>query len=78
MSAITGGLHGAVRLRVGPPNGEIICTPNDAQAVIEFWQRRQDAVRAHGSLGQRPPAPETIIVPSWPAASEMASLAVLD
>ncbi|MGE0830051.1 MAG: IS3 family transposase, partial [Hyphomonadaceae bacterium] len=26
-----------------------------------------NAVRPHGSLGWRPPAPEVIVMPAWPA-----------
>ncbi|MCY4551085.1 MAG: IS3 family transposase, partial [Defluviicoccus sp.] len=28
-----------------------------------------NAVRPHSSLGYRPPAPETIVMPSWPPGS---------
>ena len=44
-------------------NGEIFYTLKEAQVLIEAWRRHYNAVRPHGSLGYRPPAPETII---WP------------
>ena len=53
------------RLRDELLNGEIFYTLKEALVLIESWRRHYDAVRPHGSLGYRPPAPETIIVPSW-------------
>ena len=50
-------------------NGEIFYTLKEAQVLIEAWRRHYNAVRPHGSLGYRPPAPETIIWPSWPPGS---------
>ena len=40
-------------------NGEIFYTLREAQALIEAWRRH------YSSLGYRPPAPETIVPPSW-------------
>ena len=57
------------RLRDELLNGEIFYTLKEAQALIEAWRRHYNAVRPHGSLGYRPPAPETIIWPSWPPGS---------
>jgi len=43
----------------------------EAQIIIESWRRHYYAVRPHGSLGYRPPAPE-VFVPglarAWPSA----------
>ena len=47
-------------------NGEIFYTLKDAQVLIEAWRRHYNATRPHSSLGYRPPAPETIIMPIWP------------
>ena len=57
------------RLRDELLNGEIFYTLKEAQVLIEAWRRHYNAVRPHGSLGYRPPAPETIIWPSWPPGS---------
>ncbi len=54
------------RLRDELLNGEIFCTLREAQVLIESWRRHYNAVRPHGSLGYQPPAPETIVAPSWP------------
>ena len=35
--------------------------------MIEAWRRHYNSVRPHSSLGYRPPAPETIVPPSWVA-----------
>jgi transposase InsO family protein len=50
-------------------NGEIFYTLKEAQVLIESWRCHYNAVRPHGSLKYRPPAPETIIMPSWPPGS---------
>ena len=52
------------RLRDELLNGEIFYTLKEAQVLLESWRRHYNAVRPHGSLGYRPPAPETIVVPS--------------
>lgn len=41
-------------------NGEIFCSPREAQILIEQWRRHYNTVRPHSALGYRPPAPETI------------------
>lgn len=50
-------------------NGEIFYSLKEAQVVIEQWRQHYNAVRPHSSLGYRPPAPETIVPPSWPSGS---------
>ena len=50
-------------------DGEIFYSLREAQVVIEQWRRHYNAVRPHSALGYRPPAPETIIQPSWPLGS---------
>jgi transposase InsO family protein len=47
-------------------NGEIFYTLREAQVLIEAWRRHYNAVRPHGSLQWRPPAPEAIVIPAWP------------
>jgi len=46
------------RLRDELLNGEIFYSLAEARTVIEAWRRHYNAVRPHGSLGYRPPAPE--------------------
>ena len=41
-------------------NGEIFDTLLEAGVLIERWRRHYNAVRPHGSLRYRPPAPEAI------------------
>ena len=53
------------RLRDELLNGEIFYTLKEAQVLIESWRCHYNAIRPHGSLGYRPPAPETIVWPSW-------------
>ena len=48
-------------------NGEIFYTLKEAQILVESWRRHYNAVRPHTGLGYRPPAPETIVMPSWPS-----------
>ena len=57
------------RLRDELLDGEIFYTLKEAQVVIEQWRRHYNTVRPHSSLGYRPPAPETIIPPSWSSGS---------
>jgi hypothetical protein len=45
-------------------NGETIYTLDEAKILIEAW-RHYSTGRPHGSLGYRPPAPETA-TPPWP------------
>jgi hypothetical protein len=47
-------------------NGEIFYTLKEAKVLIEAWRRHYNAVRPHGSLGWKPPAPEAIVMPAWP------------
>jgi len=46
-------------------NGELFYTLREAQILIAGWQRLYNGLRPHSSLGQRPPAPETIIWPGF-------------
>ena len=57
------------RLRDEFLNGEISCTLKEARVLIESWRCHYNAIRPHGSLGYRPPAPETVVVPSGPPGS---------
>ena len=57
------------RLRDELLNGEIFYTLKEAQVLIESWWCHYNAIRPHSSLGYRPPAPETIVLPSWPPGS---------
>jgi putative transposase len=36
----------------------------EAKVLVEQWRRHYNRVRPHSSLGYRPPAPETIRLPS--------------
>jgi putative transposase len=47
-------------------NGEVFYTLTEAQILIADWRRLYNGLRPHSSLGQRPPAPETI---AWPGFS---------
>jgi len=42
-------------------NGEVFYTLKEAQILVANWRRLYNGLRPHSSLGQRPPAPETII-----------------
>jgi putative transposase len=57
------------RLRDELLNGEIFYTLREAQIVIGSWRRHYNAVRPHGSLGYRPPAPEVFVpaITAWPS-----------
>ena len=55
------------RLRDELLNGEIFYTLKEAQVLIESWRRHYNAIRPHSSLGYRPPAPETIVMPKLAA-----------
>jgi len=46
-------------------NGEIFYTLKEAQILIANWRRLYNGLRPHSSLGQRPPAPETILWPGF-------------
>jgi putative transposase len=45
-------------------NGEIFYTLKEAKIMIERWRVHYNTKRPHTSLGYRPPAPETIQIPS--------------
>ena len=51
-------------------NGEIFYSLREAKIIIENWRRHYNAIRPHGSLGYRAPAPETVVSAkiAWPAA----------
>ena len=49
--------------------GEILSTLKEAQVLIESWRRHYNVARPHSSLGYRPAAPETVVLPSWPPGS---------
>ncbi|GIT90518.1 hypothetical protein JANAI62_09730 [Jannaschia pagri] len=42
-------------------NGEIVYGLRDAQILLEAWKRQDTTKRPHSPLGDRPPAPETIV-----------------
>ncbi len=46
-------------------NGELFSTLKEAQVLIAGWRRLYNGLRPHSSLGQRPPAPETIVWPGF-------------
>ena len=46
-------------------NGEIFYTLKEAQILVANWRRLFNGLRPHSSLGQRPPAPETIVFPGF-------------
>ena len=45
--------------------GEIFQTIKEAQILIANWRRLYSGLRPHSSLGNRPPAPETIVFPGF-------------
>jgi len=47
------------RLRDELLNGDISYTLREAQVLVERWRVHYNTIRPHGSLGYRPPAPET-------------------
>jgi putative transposase len=49
------------RLRDELLDGEIFYSLAEAKIVIESWRRHYNAVRPHGSLGYKPPAPEVFV-----------------
>jgi putative transposase len=54
------------RLRDELLDGEIFYSLAEAKIVIESWRRHYNAVRPHGSLGYKPPAP-AVFVPALAA-----------
>jgi putative transposase len=55
--------------RDGLLNGEIFTTMNEATVLTAWWIRKYNHVRAHSSLGYKPPAPETVSGPVSATAS---------
>ena len=50
-------------------NPELFDTLLEAKVLTERWRRGYNAVRPHSALGDRPPAPEVVLVrPPGPAA----------
>jgi putative transposase len=45
-------------------DGELFYSLREAEIIIESWRRHYNAVRPHGSLGYKPPAPE-VFVPAF-------------
>ena len=45
-------------------NGEIFYTLKEVRIIIEMWRKEYNTIRLHSALGYRPPAPETIMVPT--------------
>ena len=45
-------------------NGEIFYTLKKAQILIEMRKKEYNTIRPHSTLGYRPPAPKTIMVPT--------------
>jgi len=43
-------------------NGEIFYTLREAKVLIERWRKHYNTVRPHSSLGNRPPAPEAVMI----------------
>ena len=50
-------------------NGEAFYTLKEAQVLIESWRCHYNAIRPHGSLGYRPLALDTVVLPIWPPGS---------
>lgn len=52
----------------------------EAKVLIERWRRHYNTVRPHGSLGYRPPAPQSLqplhFVPAAPPLHEVAGVTV--
>ena len=46
-------------------NGEIFNTLKEAQILVAGRRRLYNGLRPHRSLGNRPPAPETIALPAF-------------
>jgi len=45
-------------------NGETFYTLKEAIIIIEMWRKEYNTIRPHSALGYRPPAPESIMVPT--------------
>jgi putative transposase len=46
-------------------DGEIFSTLEEAQILVANWRRLYNGLRPHSALGNRPPAPETIVFPGF-------------
>jgi putative transposase len=46
-------------------NGELFSTLKEAQILVADWRRLYNGLRPHSSLGQRSPAPGTIVFPGF-------------
>lgn len=44
-------------------NREIFYTLQEARVIIEQWRCEYNMIRPHSSLGDRPPAPEAVLMP---------------
>ena len=49
------------RLRDEFLNGELFYSLREAKILIEQWRKHYNTKRPHSALGQRPPAPETVV-----------------
>ena len=47
-------------------NIEIFYSLKEAQVLIGAWRKHYNAIRPHGALRWKPPAPENIVMPAWP------------
>ncbi len=45
-------------------NREVFYTLDEVRVLTEMWRQEYNHIRPHSALGYRPPAPETILVPS--------------
>ncbi|MEH3123701.1 MAG: IS3 family transposase [Sphingomonas phyllosphaerae] len=57
------------RLRDELLNGEIFYSLEEVRCVTNWWRDHYNRARPHSSLGYRPPAPETTMMPTWPLGS---------
>ena len=53
------------RLRDELLNREIFYSLEEVRCVTGWWHDHYNRLRPHSSLGYRPPAPETTIMPDW-------------
>lgn len=57
------------RLRDELLNGEIFYSREEVRCVTHWRRDHYNRARPHSSLGYRPPAPETTMIPAWPLGS---------
>ena len=57
------------KLRDEPLDRAILTSLAEARVLIEHWRFHDNTDRPHGSLGYRPPAPETLRPSRWPSGS---------